>query len=57
MSSKVLFKKADSMGKITMVGSQTTKEAQSMEFAGASAEEIADQVALFMAGRGSAGKR
>jgi hypothetical protein len=40
------------MGKIIMVGSQSTKVAQSLEFAGASVEEIADQVALFMAGRG-----
>ena len=40
------------MGKIAMVGSRATAEAYSMEFAGASIEEIADQVALFMAGRG-----
>jgi len=40
------------MAEIAMVGSAEAKESRSMEFAGASLEEIADKVALFMTERG-----
>jgi len=40
------------MSKVVMVGSESKKESEIMEFSGASAEEIADKVALFMASRG-----
>ena len=40
------------MGKVVMVGSTTTKEAETRVFSGAPVEEVADKVALFMSGRG-----
>ena len=40
------------MADIAMVGSAETKESRSMEFSGASLEEIANKVALFMTERG-----
>jgi hypothetical protein len=40
------------MAGIAMVGSAEAKDARTMEFSGAGAEEIADKVALFMAERG-----
>ncbi len=40
------------MGKVVMVGSKTTKESHTMLFSGATVDEVADKVALFMAGRG-----
>jgi hypothetical protein len=40
------------MGKVVMVGAAINKEAVTLEFSGASTEEIADTVALFLAGRG-----
>jgi tetrahydromethanopterin S-methyltransferase subunit F len=40
------------MGKVVMVGSDTTKEAETRVFSGASVDEVADKVALFMSGRG-----
>ncbi len=40
------------MGNVVMVGSKTTKEAETRVFSGATVEEVADKVALFMSGRG-----
>lgn len=40
------------MGNVAMVGSTNTETSCTMEFSGASPEEIADKVALFMAERG-----
>jgi len=40
------------MSKVVMVGSESKKESEIMEFSGASVEEIADKVALFMATSG-----
>jgi phage tail sheath gpL-like len=40
------------MGKVVMVGSKTSKESHTMLFSGATVNEVADKVALFMAGRG-----
>jgi hypothetical protein len=40
------------MGKVVMVGSKTSKESQTLVFSGSTVDEIADRVALFMAGRG-----
>lgn len=40
------------MAEIAMVGSAETKESRTMEFSGASLDEIADKVALFMTERG-----
>jgi len=40
------------MSEVVMVGSESKKESEIMEFSGASVEEIADKVALFMATSG-----
>jgi tetrahydromethanopterin S-methyltransferase subunit F len=40
------------MGNVVMVGSKSTKEAETRVFSGATVEEIADKVALFMSARG-----
>jgi len=40
------------MAEIAMVGSAEAKESRTMEFSGASLDEIADKVALFMTERG-----
>jgi tetrahydromethanopterin S-methyltransferase subunit F len=40
------------MGKTVMVGSKSTKESQTLAFSGATVDQIADKVALFMSTRG-----
>ena len=40
------------MGKIVMVGSHSTREAQQLSFSGATVEQVADKVALLMSTRG-----
>jgi hypothetical protein len=40
------------MSKTAVVGSQSTKESQSLVLSGATSEEVADKVALFLASKG-----